>query len=207
MTRTLVCWDPQRSTCLHQSLTVLSCPVLSNKPMNGFARESAWRHHEAFRACTLQSSVLKPLMKTAPPKQQTYRKPALCSCREYGLEKIRSKEFQAWTPYCWHPTHILPDPASAGRRRRRRRGGVQRTASINNCLTRYSIQYRQLLKQREFHSHSLTSEVSSCFYLRAQRGRAFQTPHKALRLLMLLKRVSQRATERFMIQGLRSFNI
>lgn len=101
--------------------------------------------------------------------------------------------------FCWTPT-------SAGRRRRRR-GGVQRTASINNCLTRYSIQYRQLLKQREFHSHSLTSEVSSCFYLRAQRGRAFQTPHKALRLLMLLKRVSQRATERFMIQGLRSFNI
>lgn len=93
---------------------------------------------------------------------------------------------------------LTPDPHSAGPRLQLGGGGgggggVQRTASINNCLTRYSIQYRQLLKQREFHSHSLTSEVSSCFYLRAQRGRAFQTPHKALRLLMLLKRVSQRA--------------
>ena len=104
---------------------------------------------------------------------------------------------------------MTPDPHSAGpcfsweeeeEEEEEEQEGVQRTASINNCLTRYSIQYRQLLKQREFHSRSLTSEVSSCFYLRAQRGRAFQTSHKVLRLLMLLKRVSQRATERFIIQ-------
>lgn len=52
---------------------------------------------------------------------------------KYGLENFRSKEFRAEAPRCWHPTHILLDPGSAGR-------GPQRTTAINNRLTRYSTQ-------------------------------------------------------------------
>lgn len=138
------CVEAHGSTCPHHSLTVCQrCLWLQNSWMSA---ESAWKHRQAFECIFTPSVHLRVLnhgfdfwtinedellMWAALPNNDLYET-RLCSYREYGLEEIGSKEFQAWTPYWWHPTHILLDPGSAGR-------GAQRTTAINNCLTRYSI--------------------------------------------------------------------
>lgn len=99
--------------------------------------EPTWKRHYHPEAV----SMSHPQLISFNEDKQCVRVPAnndwchasTSSYGKYGLENFRSKEFRAQAPRCWHPTHILLDPGSAGR-------GPQRTTAINNSLTRYSTQ-------------------------------------------------------------------
>lgn len=104
--------------------------------------EPAWKRHYHPEPV----SMSHPQLISFNEDKQCVRVPAnndwchasISSYGKYGLENFRSKEFRAQAPRCWHPTHILLDPGSAGR-------GPQRTTAINNSLTRYSTQQRRRL--------------------------------------------------------------